>query len=139
MLFRSFNLANGFLRLREKCGALEACLSIQEDAERQALSPATPSKAVTLAQEIIDRYRNNIYQDDLEEVILAREVLRLLKEREMVAFDHRMALGSLEDEKRLQANLSPSHAQAEVNAAFRDSRFVRLLTYPPVDDQQGRL
>ena len=29
-----FNLANGFLRLREKVGSLESCLSIQEDAER---------------------------------------------------------------------------------------------------------
>ena len=95
-----FNLANGFLRLREKVGSLEACLSIQEDAERQALSPATSREAVTLAQEIIDRYRDNIYQDDIAEVILAREVQRLLKEREMVAFDHRMAFCALEDENK---------------------------------------
>ena len=39
-----FNLANGFLLLRERVGSLEACLSIQEDAERQASSPAGEDK-----------------------------------------------------------------------------------------------
>ena len=77
----------------------EAAVTAMEELRSQHSCTVDPG-AVTLAQQIIDRYRDNIYQDDIAEVILAREVQRLLKEREMVAFDHRMAFCALEDENK---------------------------------------